>query len=129
MQLKVLLPTEVLVDEDVAQVNAEAANGAFSLLPRHVDFTATLVPGLLSYTREDGNEHFVAVDYGILVKVGDEVLVSVRNGTRGSDLETMNEVVENQFLALSREEEEANNALAKLETNFVRRFMELSERP
>jgi F-type H+-transporting ATPase subunit epsilon len=84
MKLKVLLPTEILVDEAVRKITAEAANGSFCLLPRHIDFVTALVPGLLSFeTQKEGQEVFVAVAEGVLVKSGEEVLVSVRNAARG----------------------------------------------
>ncbi len=67
MRLKVLLPTEVLVDQLVTKVIAEAENGSFCLLPRHIDFVAALAPGILSFEVESGQEGFVAVDQGILV--------------------------------------------------------------
>ena len=51
MRLTVLLPTEILVDEEVVKVVAEAQNGSFCLLPRHIDFVAALVPGLLSFVK------------------------------------------------------------------------------
>jgi F-type H+-transporting ATPase subunit epsilon len=57
MRLRVLLPTDVLVDREAAKVIAEAANGSFCLLPRHVDFVAALVPGILRYTTPQGEEH------------------------------------------------------------------------
>jgi F-type H+-transporting ATPase subunit beta len=47
MKLMVLLPGEVFMEEEVEKVIAEARNGSFCLLPRHVDFVAALVPGLL----------------------------------------------------------------------------------
>ena len=47
MKLKVLLPTEIFINEEVEKVVAEADNGYFCLLPRHVDFVSALVPGLL----------------------------------------------------------------------------------
>ncbi|NIO10483.1 MAG: F0F1 ATP synthase subunit epsilon, partial [Deltaproteobacteria bacterium] len=86
MRLKVLLPTEVIVDEEVAKVVAEAGNGSFCLLSRHVDFVAALVPGLLSFDTPEGEEVFLAVDGGILVKCKQDVLVSTRNAIRGPDL-------------------------------------------
>ncbi len=55
MRLRVLLPTEVLLDVEVTKVIAEAENGFFCLLPRHVDFVAALVPGILYYTTSPGN--------------------------------------------------------------------------
>ena len=59
MKLTVLLPTEILVDEEVAKVVAEAQNGSFCLLPRHIDFVAALVPGLLSFVKAvDGGRGF-----------------------------------------------------------------------
>ena len=68
MRLKLLLPGEVLVDEETTKIIAEAENGSFCLKPKHVDFIAALVPGLLSFIADDGEEVFLAVDEGILVK-------------------------------------------------------------
>ena len=49
MKLMVLLPTEVLIDEEARKITAEAQNGSFCLLPRHIDFVTALVPGILSF--------------------------------------------------------------------------------
>ncbi|HRW08089.1 MAG TPA: F0F1 ATP synthase subunit epsilon, partial [Caldilineaceae bacterium] len=127
MQLKVLLPTAVLVDEPVVKVIAEAENGSFCLLPRHVDFVAALVPGLLSFTTAEGVEEFLAVDEGILVKQGDDVRVSVINGVRGGALAELRALVTQQFERLDERERRARSALARMEADFVRRFIELRE--
>jgi F-type H+-transporting ATPase subunit epsilon len=128
MKLKVLLPTEILIDEDVTKVVAEAENGSFCLLPRHVDFLAALVPGIFSFVTPRGVEQLLAVDEGILIKCGPEVLVSTRNAVRGLDLGTLEQTVEESFRALDQREKMARSAVAKLETNFIRRFMEFEER-
>lgn len=125
MRLKVLLPAEVLVDQPVVKVIAEAENGSFCLLPRHVDFVAALVPGLLSFTTEEGNEEFLALDEGILVKCGPEVLISTQNAVRGHDLGTLRQAIEARSQVLDERERETRDALAMLEVEFVRRFMEL----
>ena len=104
LQLRILLPTEVLVEEPVTKVIAEADNGSFCLLPRHVDFVAALVPGVMSFFTPDGAEHFAAIDRGILVKCGDEVSVSTLNGVTGTDLEELEDLVEERFLELTTEE-------------------------
>lgn len=129
MTLKVLLPTEVLLEQSVAKVVAEAENGSFCLLPRHVDFLAGLVPGLLSFVDEEGREEFVGIDEGILVKRGEEVLVSTRQAIRGPDLGTLRSTVREQFGALDERERVARSAMARLESDFIRRFLELEERP
>ena len=40
MKLRVMLPSEVLIETEAVKVVAEAQNGLFCLLPLHVDFTA-----------------------------------------------------------------------------------------
>jgi F-type H+-transporting ATPase subunit epsilon len=127
MRLKVMLPTEILLDVETIQVNAEAQNGAFSLLPRHIDFTTALVPGLLSYITEDEAEEFIAVDEGILVKVGSEVLVSTRNAALGPDLGRLQEMIDQQFALLDEHERQARSAFARMEADLVRRFIELDK--
>jgi F-type H+-transporting ATPase subunit epsilon len=125
MRLKVLLPSEVLLDAAVTKVIAEAENGAFCLLPRHIDFVAALVPGLLSYETEDGGEEFLAVDEGILVKCGAQVLVSTRQAVRGPDLGGLQQAIDEQFRAVDEQERKARAAVARLEADLVRRFLEL----
>ena len=125
MKLKVLLPTEVLIEEEVNKVIAEAHNGFFCLLPKHVDFVAALVPGILSFETTGGREEFLAVDEGILIKCGQEVFVSTRNAMRGPDLGQLKHTVVEKFEVLDEREKTARFAMAKIEAGFVRRFLEI----
>jgi F-type H+-transporting ATPase subunit epsilon len=127
MKLKVLLPTEVLVDCAVTKVSAEAENGSFTLLPRHIDFAAGLVPGILSYETERKQTQFMAVDQGILVKCGPDVLVSTINAAQSSDLSELKRTVQEQFEVLDEREKKARTALARLEANFIQHFLEIDE--
>lgn len=127
MRLKVLLPHEVLVDEDTSKIIAEAENGSFCLKPRHVDFVSALSPGLLSFVDATGSEVFLAVDEGILVKCGAEVLVSCRNAVRGEDLAQLQQIVDERFTALDEQERLARSAVARLEAGMVRRFIEFEK--
>jgi len=128
MRLTVLLPTEILVDEEVAKVVAEAQNGSFCLLPRHIDFVAALVPGLLAFVKTaDGAEEFLAADEGLLVKCGPQVLVSTRQAVRGGELGLLRETVEKTFKVLTDQDKRTRTALANLEANFIRRFLKLEE--
>jgi len=128
MNLKILLPSEILLQQEVSKVMAEAENGSFCLLPHHVDFTASLVPSLFTYTIADGREEILAMDRGVLVKQGADVLVSARSAVRGLDLGRLKEMVEQTFQALDEREKVARTAAAKLEADIVRRFMELRDR-
>ena len=78
MRLEILLPFRVLIEvTDVSRIVAETHDGSFGLLPHRRDCVAALVPGILTYQSETGGEVFVAVDEGVLTKVGDEVRVAV----------------------------------------------------
>ncbi|HRQ40483.1 MAG TPA: F0F1 ATP synthase subunit epsilon [Chloroflexota bacterium] len=125
MILKVLLPKQVLVEEMVRKVTAEGQNGSFCLLPRHIDFVSALVPGLLVYETAVGAENYLAIDEGILVKCGPEVLVSTRNAVQGADLGQLQALIREQFAELDEREQQTRSALAKIEADFVRRFLEL----
>ncbi len=125
MKLKVLLPAEVFLDEEVTKVIAESQNGYFCLLPKHVDFVATIVPGILSFESGRSREVFLAVDEGILIKCGQEVLISTRNAVQGPDLEQLKRTVEERFEVLGDRERMARSAMAKIEAGFVRRFLEI----
>lgn len=128
MRLKLLVPTEILVNEKVNKVIAEAENGSFCLLPRHIDFATALVPGILFYITPEGQERLLAVDEGSLVKCGDEVLVSVLNAFPGTDIEQLEATVANSFRNLDEEERRARTALARLEAGTLRAILELEKR-
>lgn len=128
MRLKVLLPAEILLEADVTKIIAEAEDGSFCMKPRHVDFVAALVPGLLLYETSEGHEEFLAVDEGVLVKCGKEVFISVANAVRGPDLGSLRETVERQFGIIDDKEKSTRSAVAKLEANLVRKFIELGHR-
>jgi F-type H+-transporting ATPase subunit epsilon len=127
MNLKIALPTRLLFDGEVSKVSGEAANGSFTLLPRHIDFATALVPGILFFDTlgEETEEIFYAVDEGILVKCGPDVLISTRNAVRSGDLASLHRTVREHFETLDEQERRARSALIRLEADFVRRYLEL----
>lgn len=123
MLVKVILPSGVLLEQAAAKVVAEAQNGSFCLLPRHIDFVAALVPGILALTSQDGEETFLAVDEGVLVKRGPDVLISTWNAVQGK-LGELRQAVRAQLRELDEEEQKARLALDRLETSLVRQIFE-----
>lgn len=128
MQVKILLPSTVFLDQVAKKLVAEGPNGFFCLLPRHIDYTNALVPGILTLEHVDGQIAYYAVSEGILVKIGRQVLLSVRDAVRGETLEDLKKAVDSQFLQLIRQEQASRTALKKLEADTIRRFMELGEK-
>jgi F-type H+-transporting ATPase subunit epsilon len=127
MRLKIALPTRLLYNGEIRKVSGEAVNGSFTLLPRHIDFVTALVPGILYFdtSGETTDEVFYAVDEGILVKCGSEVLVATRNAARSVDLASLHRTVREHFEMLDGQERRARSALVRLEADFVRRYLEL----
>jgi F-type H+-transporting ATPase subunit epsilon len=123
MNLKVLLPFQIFAEKTgVSRIVAETREGSFGLLPHRLDCVAALAPGILIYQTESDGEVFTAMDEGVLVKTGLDVLVSVRRAIGGTDLGQLRDAVEKEFLTLDEEEQSARLATAKLETGFLRRF-------
>jgi len=125
LNLKVLLPSEVLLDEKVEKVTAEAENGFFTMLPRHVDFVAALVPGIFSYLTPAGEERYLAIDEGVMVKQGDQVYVSAARAVPGEDLAYLQEKVEQELKVLGESEKKARTVMSRLEADTLRRFTRL----
>ncbi len=125
MDLKILLPYQVFMEKnDVMRIVAETKQGFFGLLPHRLDCVAALIPGILTCETEQGGEFYVAVDEGVLVKTGREVLISVRNAFSSPDLGSLREMVEKEFMNLDEREKNVRTVLAKLEGEFIRRLTE-----
>jgi len=127
MHMKLLVPRKTLIDEPVQKISAEAENGSFTLLPRHVDFVTALVPGILSFIDENGTERLLAIDKGVLVKQADSVLVSTANAFEGRELGSLNDIVAGLSDVSEEHDRIARGALARLEANIVRHFIELGK--
>ena len=126
MNLKVLLPFEIHSErKEVSRIVAETREGSFGFLPHRLDCVAALAPGILVCETKAEGEVFLAVDEGVMVKVGLAVMVSVRRAMAGTDLARLRDSVEKDFRKLDTREEAARTAMTKLETGFLRRFARL----
>ena len=123
MKLEILLPFQVFASETgVLRIVAETREGSFGLLPRRLDCVLALAPGILLYETPAQGEVFVAVDEGVLVKIGPDVLVSVRRAIGGTDLGRLRDAVEHEFLTQGEEQRSLHHVMARLEAGFLRRL-------
>ena len=126
MNLKVLLPYKVFADiKNVKKIVVETSAGSYGILPRRLDCTAALIPGILMYETESGGEKYIAVNDGILIKAGSDVMISVRNAIGDAPLGKLRSVVEHEMMQLDDLEINARTVMAKLETGFLRNFQKL----
>jgi F-type H+-transporting ATPase subunit epsilon len=123
MNLKVLLPFQIFTEKTgVSSIVAETREGSFGLLPHRLDCVAALAPGILIYETSAEGEVYVALDEGVLVKTGSDVLVSVRNAIAGTDLGQLREAVEREFRHLNEREQNVRSVLVKMEGDLMRRM-------
>ena len=124
MHLKILVPTEIFADQTgVSDIIAETGEGSFGLLEHRLDCVAALTPGILTYTTARGVV-YVAVDEGVLVKAGTDVLVSVRHAIGGTNLGQLHNEIKKSFLTLDQEERTVRDMVAKMESGFAGRLAE-----
>ena len=125
MNLKILLPFEIFAQKTgVLRIVAETREGSFGLLPHRLDCAAALAPGIFTYETKEEGSVYLAVDEGVLIKAGAEVLVSVRQAIGGADLSQLHETVKRKFLMMDQQERNVRDAIAKMESGFIGRFSE-----
>jgi F-type H+-transporting ATPase subunit epsilon len=126
VQLKILVPSGVFASiANVARIVVMTPAGSFGLLPHRLDCATVLSPGLLSYSAAVSGEVHLAVDTGVLVKTGADVLVCVRHAIAGADLGHLRQAVEQEMMHLSDQEKSNRSTLAHLESGLIRAFVEL----
>ena len=106
------------------RIVAQTLQGSFGVLPHRLDCAAALAPGILTYETEAEGEVYLAIDQGVLVKAGMDVLVSARHAIGGTDLGKLHEAVKQEFLNVDEQEKSVRSVLVKLESGFIRRLME-----
>jgi len=125
MRLKILLPSHIFaVKKGVTRLVAETPSGSFGIPPRRFDCVAALVPGILTYETKEEGEVNVAIDQGLLIKAGLDVLVSVRDAIDGTDLAKLRDDVETTFMALDDPEKSIRSILEKMQSGLIHSFVE-----
>ena len=124
MHVELCTPTMMVLQRSIDKIVAQGTHGSFCILPRHTDFLAVLVPGIVMLT-EQNHEKLFACDHGLLVKQQQQVWISVDRAIEGNDLETLKDDVRAQFETYSESEKTCHAAVANLEATFLRRFLTL----
>lgn len=72
LHLEVITPERVMVTEDVDMVEAHGALGEFGVLPGHINFLTSIVPGEVRYMTGSNTRH-LATSGGFAEVVSDKV--------------------------------------------------------
>jgi len=126
LRLKVYAPSDIFLDREVKKVVAESPAGSFCILPRHIDYVTALTTGILSYLTPEDEEAFLALDEGVLVKQGNEVQVAAE-WVIGGELGELRRQIEHMMSDAGEREKKTRSSMARLEADFIRRFMEFGK--
>jgi F-type H+-transporting ATPase subunit epsilon len=83
LRLKVVTPTRLVLDEEVAEVTATGPLGEFTVLPNHIAFLTLLEVGVLSY-KQGAERHAMAISGGY-AEVLDNVVTVLANSAEFGD--------------------------------------------
>lgn len=126
MRLKILRPFGVFADlEAVERIVVTTTAGSLGILPNRLDCVAAIVPGIVEYQTAADGVRYAALDEGVMIKTGREVVISVRRAFAGDGLDLLQAQLEREFLTQTAAEQEARAVLGKLESGFLHRFVDV----
>ncbi len=127
MRLKVQTPVGLAAEaEGVRRVVVHSLAGAYGIRPRRLDCVLPLAPGILAYEADE--PHWVGIDAGILVKAGADVTVVTHRAFIGP-LAELREIVARELQTRREADRRLGEALAALETQFMRGLVEVARAP
>ena len=121
INLKILLPSHTLAEKKgITRLLAESPAGAFRIEPHQCNCVVALMPGLLTYETEAEGENHVAIDQGVLIKAGTDVLVSVRDAIQGTDPDKLRIEAGRHFIILDEREKGIRSILTDMAKDLTR---------
>jgi F-type H+-transporting ATPase subunit epsilon len=124
IKLRVVTPSRLVFDEEVDEVTAVGELGEFGVLPNHISFLSTLVPGEMSY-KQGANRRLLAVSGGYAEVLDNVMTVLAPAAEFGSEIDSARaqrakERAEKQMAELNREEKDFELAEVALQRALVR---------
>lgn len=124
IKLRVVTPSRLLLDEEVDEATAIGDLGEFGVLPNHISFLSTLVPGEMSY-KQGATRRLLAVSGGYAEVLDNVMTVLASAAEFGSEIDTVRaqrakDQAEKQMVELNYEAKEYALAEAALRRALVR---------
>lgn|SRR5512146_1773556 len=124
IRLRVVTPSRLLLDEEVDEVTAPGELGEFGVLPNHISFLSTLVPGEMSY-KQGANRRTLAVTGGYAEVLDNVMTVLAQAAEYASEIDSARaqrakERAEKQLAELDRAQKDWEMAEAALQRALVR---------
>jgi F-type H+-transporting ATPase subunit epsilon len=125
VKLRVLTPTEVILEEDVTHVTAEDVTGSLGIRPGHATLVTPLAAGIVIARAAGGGERYVAVNGGVMIVTGEEVEIVSRQAVASSDLAHLEGTVLEEFDKEEHADRTNKVAFEKMRLNLMRRVLDV----
>jgi len=124
IRLRIVTPSRLMLDEEVDEVTAIGELGEFGVLPNHISFLSTLVPGELSY-KQGGTKRVLAVSGGYAEVLDNVMTVLAPAAEFAAEIDSARaqrakERAEKQLSEVNREEKEFELCQVALQRALVR---------
>jgi F-type H+-transporting ATPase subunit epsilon len=124
IRLRVVTPSRLVLDEEVDEVTAPGELGEFGVLPNHIAFLSTLVPGELTY-KQGASKTALAISGGYAEVLDNVMTVLAPTAEFAAEIDTgraqrAKEHAERLLAELNREEKDWLVAEAALQRALVR---------
>jgi len=123
MNLSIVTPLTIVIDEPVSSLRAADASGSFGILPGHAEFLTHLAISVVSWTNANGVSRHCAVRGGALSVTGGDIAIATREAVPGDDLETLDREVLAHFRADLDVERREHVRTTRLQLDLMRRIM------
>ncbi|MBN1675872.1 MAG: F0F1 ATP synthase subunit epsilon [Kiritimatiellae bacterium] len=124
MKLRILTPTDVVLDEEVVHVTAEDVTGSLGVRPGHAALVSALVPGIVVARPPGGRDRYVAINGGVMLVGREGVEIVTRQAVAGGDLSHLEDTVVAGFEKEAREDRVNRAAFEKMRISFMRGVLE-----
>jgi len=124
MRLRLLTPTDIVLEQEVIHVTAEDVTGSLGIRPGHTPLVTPLTRGIVTARAPGGGETYVAIDGGAMLVNDDVVQIVSRQAVASPDLTHLERDVLTQFEKQASEDRTNRVAFEKMRLSLMRRVLE-----
>lgn len=124
MNLRLLTPSEVVLEQEVIHVTAEDVTGSLGIRPGHTPLVAPLTSGIVTARAPGGREVYVAIDGGVMLVNNDLVQIVSRQAVASRDLAHLEQNVLAQFEKQADDDKTNRVAFEKMRLSLMRHVLE-----
>ncbi len=106
----------------------EDASGGFGIQAHHTRFMTTLIFGLARFKRAKEDWQYLAVPSAVLYFNDNELTITTQHFLLNSDLESINSLLQQQWLSQEVEVQATRESLKRMEQAMLKRLMSLKRK-